>query len=186
LGAYYTGPITHIIFINDDDASKSAESRFYNFCIYEQIDFSTLNLSGYSGQDNGGTSSVQDGGTTLELTGNTWKKAAFNYTVTPDTVIDVIYRSDHEGEIQGLGMDDNNAFNDDSPARYFQFFGTQSLGLQEAHNYDGSGLFSRYTLYLGQNYTGLMTYLTFINDDDTSAADGHSVFNGLRIWEDPN
>ena len=49
--------------------------------------------------------SVEDGGATLRIVGNGWKKVAFPYVVTADTVLEFDFSSSVEGEIQGIGFD---------------------------------------------------------------------------------
>ena len=50
---------------------------------------------------------VADGGDTLQLTGNSWKKLNVPYDVTPNTVIEFDFQSSLEGEIQAIGFDTN-------------------------------------------------------------------------------
>ena len=57
----------------------------------------------------------------LQIEGNGWKAIDFPYTVTEDTVLEFEFRSDAEGEIHGIGFDNDNSLSaeyDVQAARY--------------------------------------------------------------------
>jgi VCBS repeat-containing protein len=145
----------------------------------EYLDFNDYTISSYSDQDQGGTCDILDGGSTLRLTGNTWKKIDLNYTVTANTVIEFDFSSTSQGEIHGLGMDEDDTHSSD---RVFEVYGTQTWGIQDHHNYSGSD-WVHYTINVGQSYTGVMSYLAFLCDHDVSSPTAESFFRNVRIYE---
>ena len=118
----------------------------------EAIDFNSYSIDPFSAsQDVTGTFSVEDGGTTLRLAGNTWKKIDFPYTVTPNTVIEFDFASSQQGEIHGIGFDTDNVL---SPELTFKLYGTQNWGLPDFDNYDVAPGFKHYVIPVGSFYTG--------------------------------
>ncbi|MCP5215645.1 MAG: hypothetical protein H6995_11625 [Pseudomonadales bacterium] len=89
-----------------------------------------------SSEDGTGTVTVEDGGATIRLVGNRWQKINFPYTVTANTVLEFDFRSSVQGEIHGIGLD-NDLFL--SSNLTFQVYGTQSWGLLNYANYTGGG-----------------------------------------------
>ncbi|MFW8591284.1 hypothetical protein ACOI22_10820 [Glaciecola sp. 2405UD65-10] len=146
----------------------------------EAIDFNTISMRGYGyGQDKTGTISIEDDGATLKMTGNRWRAARLEYTVTPNTVIEFEFKSSAIGEIHGIGFD-----KDPSISRYstFSVFGTQLWGRLD-YRYDGSGEYQQFSIPVGQFYTGDKKYLFFVMDHDVSRPSGESYFKNVRIFE---
>jgi hypothetical protein len=131
------------------------------------INFQTQVVSGYSNQDSGGTATVLDGGATLQLNGNTWKKLNFPYTVTANTVLEFDFMSTQQGEVQGIGFDNDNT-QATTPGYLFQLYGTQSVGRQDFRNYTGT-TWKHYVIPVGTFFTGSMAQLVFANDHDVFA-----------------
>ncbi|EAZ90955.1 beta strand repeat-containing protein [Crocosphaera chwakensis] len=81
-----------------------------------------------------------DNGNQVQLNNNAWKSWDLgNYNITDNTVLTFQFRSDSEGEIQGIGFDNNdNVF--DTPNTLFQLFGTQTWNVsnQTFNNYSNS------------------------------------------------
>ncbi|MES9993736.1 MAG: RHS repeat-associated core domain-containing protein, partial [Candidatus Thiodiazotropha sp.] len=185
VGQYFTGTMQWLTFINDHDvASPTAQSRFSNVRVYEAsgqapVDFEQTTVLSYggAGQDVNGTATVQ--GNSLTLTGNTWKRIAFPYTITPDTVLEFDFESSAEGEIQGIGFDIDSIID---PAWSFKVYGSQSWGIQDAGSYTGSGVM-RLVIPVGQYITGTMQWLTFINDHDVASPTAQSRFSNVRVYE---
>ena len=50
---------------------------------------------------------MEGGGSTLYLVGNRWQQIAYPYVVTSNTVLEFDFQSDAEGEVHGIGLDDN-------------------------------------------------------------------------------
>ncbi len=147
------------------------------------IDFTTFNIQSYGGAEDsaGNPAEVSNAGATLRLTGNSWKQIVINYlyTVTPNTVIEFDFSSSSQGEIHGIGLDDNNNID---ATRLFEIYGTENWGIQTFHNYDVSPYVKHYVIPVGQHYTGLFNRMVFAMDDD-AAANGESVFSNVVIHE---
>ena len=73
-----------------------------------------------------GANSIGNGGTSLTLTNNTWKYIDFPYTVTVNTVIELEFSSTSEGEIHGIGFENDNSL---TSSFYFKIYGTQNYGI---------------------------------------------------------
>ncbi len=67
------------------------------------IDFSGLTVEPYDGAQDAGTFAVLEGGFSLQLSGNAWKKVALPTTVVRGTVLEFDYQSSVEGKIHGIG-----------------------------------------------------------------------------------
>ncbi|MBI1242169.1 MAG: hypothetical protein GC195_11710, partial [Nostoc sp. RI_552] len=121
--------------------------------------------------------------TQLELKGNTWKKVDFlnNYTITANTILEFDFQSTIEGEIHGIGLDNDNSV---SLNWLFRLSGTQDhLGLGNFDNYvTGSG-WKTYKIPVGNFFTGNFRYLIFSNDHDVTSPTGNGQFRNLRIYE---
>ena len=135
---------------------------------------------GGNSQDLSGTVAIRDAGLSLYLDGNRWQKIDFPYTVTADTVIEFDFQSTVQGEIHGLGFDDDLSISDN---RSFRVYGTQNWGIADFATYSGG--VTHYTIPVGQFYTGNFQYLFFINDDDSSAA-GNSLYSNINVYEVPS
>ncbi|MEM1320459.1 MAG: M43 family zinc metalloprotease [Bacteroidota bacterium] len=143
------------------------------------IDFSTVTLSPYGGQDNGSVT-VQDAGATIFLQNNAWKFMNFSYTVTANTVIEFDFRSTLQGEIHGIGFDNDNSI---SSNLTFRVYGTQSWGISDFANYSGSGAWTTYTIPVGNYYTGVFDRLAFVDDHDAAPRNANAYFRNVRIYE---
>ncbi|MEM7051779.1 MAG: M36 family metallopeptidase [Acidobacteriota bacterium] len=148
------------------------------------IDWSATGTVSYSGQDNSSDVTVEDGGDTILLEQNTWRRTSQTFTVTPNTVIEFEFSSSSEGEIHGIGFDEDD--NISNAVRVFQVHGTQNWGSanHDFDNYDGSGNFTSYTIPVGQYYTGSSMFLVLVNDKDAGALTNDSRFRNVRVYED--
>ncbi len=143
----------------------------------EALNFNDFTISSFSNQDNAGNFSVGNSGASLTLTNNTWKSIAMNYTVTANTVIEFEFSSTSEGEIHGVGFEDDNTL---TQTRYFKVHGTQNYGITNFDNYSGGT--QTYVIPVGDSYTGSMDRLVFINDNDGGSGN-NSTFTNVRIYE---
>jgi L-fucose mutarotase/ribose pyranase (RbsD/FucU family) len=166
-GAYITG--NEQIGATSCDAPDSLSS--VNF------DQTTLLSYGGTGQDINGTVVAQCD--TLRLTGNTWKRIAFPYTVTPNTVLELDFEGSVEGDIHGIGFDTDNT---PDPSSNFKLYGSQNWGIRDAVQYGGSGR-EHLTIPVGQYITGSIQWLTFINDHDVEDPTAESHFSNIRVYE---
>ena len=145
------------------------------------FDADAIHSYGGSGQDVELAVSVEDAGATLYMQGNGWKSVDLPYTVTEDTILEFDFRSDHEGEIHGIGFDNDAGLNSD---RTFQLHGTQGWGIRAHDDYEGDGQWRHYTIRVGDYFTGEFDRLTFANDHDVANPDGDSFFSNVRVYED--
>lgn len=183
LGDYTQGPISYLTFGNDHDiAHPFGESVFNNIRVYEAgIDFDEAQIVSYGGptQDRLGTVAIEDDGATLHLTGNRWKAIPWQYTVTPNTVIELNFEQGTAGELHGIGIDDDLQISGD---RFFTLAGTQTFfGIRDYE--DRHPDMHHYVLPIGKYYQGAMNYLVFGNDHDVPQPTGESFFSNVRIYE---
>jgi len=162
---------------SNDGSGNDGTGNMYNPA---PIDFNAHTLVSFPGQDLAGGAVIEDGGSTLRLTGNTWKRLAYPYTVTGSTVIEFDYRSDLLGEIHGIGFDNGGA--SANPARFFALEGTQDWGIS-SYSYPGDGGWVRFWIPVGQHYGGNFDNLVFFMDDDANAA-GDARFRNLVVYEE--
>ncbi len=141
------------------------------------LDFNDFSITAFSNQDSAGNFSVGNSGASLTLTNNTWKYIPMNYTVTANTVIEFQFSSTSQGEIHGVGFEDDNSL---TSTRYFKVHGTQNYGVTNYDNYTSGTV--TYTIPVGSSYTGNMDRLVFINDNDAGSGN-NSTFSNVRIYE---
>lgn len=144
------------------------------------IDFNAVTIASYSNQDANGTYYIEDGGATAHLVNNTWKRTTQTYTITANTVVEFEFMSTAQGEIHGIGFDENNSL---SSNRIFKVHGTQNWGIGTYDNYSTIGNYTTYTIPVGSFYTGNAMYLILVNDND-SGSGNNSYFRNIRIYED--
>ncbi|MEO0615266.1 MAG: putative Ig domain-containing protein [Pseudomonadota bacterium] len=143
------------------------------------LDFSQLTIASYSNQDIVGTYAITEGGSAIEMTDNTWKRTLETFDVTPTTVIEFEFRSTQQGEIHGIGLDEDNNLSSD---RIFRVHGTQNWGIGGFNGYSGSDYVSM-QIPVGQYYTGTGMTLVVVNDNDAGSGNT-SAFRNVRIVQD--
>ncbi|MBQ0732695.1 M36 family metallopeptidase [Aquimarina celericrescens] len=141
------------------------------------LNFNDFTITSFSNQDAAGNFSVGSGGASLALSNNTWKYIALTYNVTANTVIEFDFSSTGQGEIHGVGFEDDNAL---TPTRYFKVHGTQNYGITNYDNYAGGT--TKYVIPVGSFYTGAMDRLVLINDNDAGSGN-NSTFSNVKIYE---
>ncbi len=147
----------------------------------DNVSFNNFTVATYSStQDVQGSAHVEDGGNTLRLQGNVWKRINFDYTITVDTVLELEFTSVKAAEIQAIGLD-TNLHHD--PSRAFQLAGTESWGLQDYRISNGESGTVKIVIPIGKFYTGNVWYLFFINDDDVAIPNSESKFSKVRVYE---
>ncbi|HSR49383.1 MAG TPA: M36 family metallopeptidase [Acidobacteriota bacterium] len=154
-------------------------------CPADALDFNTFGTESYSNQDVSANVQVADGGDTLVLTGNTWRRSLSSFNITPNTVVEFQFASSSQGEIHALGFDDNNTLNDDP--RHFMFWGNQNWTgggrITWTPQYSGAGSFQTFTIPVGDFYTGTMR-MVFTNDKDSGTLNNEGRFKCVRVFED--
>ncbi len=187
VGTFFTGNMSYLTFVGDDDGGENIDVIFSDIRIYEAesvMEFDASNFSDYSNQSGVGGMTLESSNTAIHLTGNTWRKYAFTYNVTANTIIEVTVNATDVGELTCIGFDSDDDYNDD--ATHVKFAGSQS----HAHFKPLSNIYVAgsgpvaYTIPIGTYFTGNMSYLTFVGDDD-AGEDIDIIFSDIRIYEGP-
>lgn len=152
----------------------------------QPINFNDYTIGHYGDDsDADGTVTVEDGGATLHIEGNRWVQIGFDYTVTPDTVIEFDFQSTVQGEHHGFGFDNNLAF---SAMTTFKLYGTQDFGHDDFDNYgdDSAGAVKHYKINVGDYFASPppFQYLFFSNDNDVANPTNNSFFSNVLVYEE--
>ncbi len=116
-GKQISGKTNWMFFFNDDWAKETLiDSAFRNVKVYEigqaarakAVDFRNATLTPYARGGRGNNPTVEDNGATLHLVGDTRKKIPFPYAVTKNTVIEFDFRSTMQGNVHGIGLDEDD------------------------------------------------------------------------------
>ena len=150
------------------------------------VDFDDYTISGYGGGQDGyggypAIANTSDGGLTVAIQGNAWKRIPLSYTITSKTVLEFEVTAADEGEILAIGLDEDTDYS--NAVRGLQ------LGGSDVWNQAWQGISAytsdnkTYRIPVGEFYTGPMNNLFFVADDD---ADGSTdaVFKTIMIYED--
>ena len=121
----------------------------------------------------------------LKLSGNRWQKLEINSKITDDTVLGFEFASIGNGEIQGIGFDNNSAIGGRDNERFFQVDGKQNWGIKNLDKFivGKSGDKDIYEIPVGEFFTGDFKYLTFSNDDDRTKPNSESIYSKIKIFE---
>ena len=138
-----------------DDGNGGSSDANFSWSIYgpnatcpDCLDFNVVTTSSHSNQDVAGNVSVADSGTTLVLTDNTWRQTDQTFTITATTMLEFDFQSTVQGEVQGIGFDeDEEPFND---VRIFHLYGTQNWNLGNSDFAGYSGGVVHYQIPVGQ------------------------------------
>ncbi|MEQ9641080.1 MAG: S8 family serine peptidase [Alphaproteobacteria bacterium] len=144
--------------------------------------FDAAGFSSYSsGQDAVGDQTILDGGTTVQFVGNTWRKFAYDYAITDDTVLAFEFRSTIEGEVQGIDLDSDNVWG----RKTFQVYGTQTHNWQgDPDLYTGAGNWQSFEIDAGDLFgLGDIHFIAFLNDHDGGARDAESAYRNVTLYE---
>lgn len=138
-----------------------------------------------SGQDAGGNATLTGNDTVTFANGSPWKRLAFNYTITPDTVLVFDYTSTLAGDISTIGFDNDQNYGNDN--RRFFLYGTQTTGVTTAapvptYLYTTPGVTRHYEIPVGTFFTGAFNHLAFIMDDDSNPR-GNATFSKIILRE---
>ena len=149
--------------------------------IAKVVNFNVNPVQSYGGgHDKSAAVTIDDGGSTLRIVGNGWKKIEFPYTITEDTILEFDFQSTAEGEIHGIGFDIDDSIA--NPIMVFKLHGTQKWGIVDFDNYAGETP-KHYIIPVGRYYTGDVLYLTFANDHDIKRPTAESVFKNVKVYE---
>lgn len=144
------------------------------------VDFTKIRPQSFGGAQDQGQLTVIENGKGIMIENNAWKAIPFNYNIVGTTVLKFEFKSTRQGEINGIGFDDDD--NISSPYT-FELFGTQIWGNTTYKDYDGSGNWKTYTIPVGQFYTGAATRLFFAADFDEGLKNGNSFFRNIQIYD---
>lgn len=190
VGDFYQGDFQSLFFVTDHDVvNPTSESIFTNLRVHESrvqaLDFRDHPVTSYRDrQDRDGNISIEDEGESLRITGNRWVKIDVSQDVTANTMLEFYFSSTVEGEIHGIGLDNQNPTKETSWNHGFQLFGTQSWGIDQFNDYGIVAPDSkRYVIPLGEFYQGEFQYLFFVTDHDVADPNAESVFSRVRIYE---
>lgn len=148
-----------------------------------EINFNTYTPTSFGNQDVNSTMSIEEGGSTLHISGNSWKKISLSYTVTANTVLEFEFKSTAQGEVHGIGFDNNQTMSDNYTHK---LYGTQNWGINSSfYSYTSSVPdWKHYQIRIGEFYTGNMSFLVFVNDHDVSNPTAHSYFRNVKVYEE--
>jgi hypothetical protein len=122
---------------------------------------------------------ILDEGRTIRLAGNCWKRLPIDRVISDDTVLEFEFRSGSQGELHGIGFDDDNSHR--SGRTLFQLHGVDALwGGIYAWRGAAVGEWVRYSIPVGRFYTGRVKDLVLWADDDEHGA-AESLFRNVRI-----
>ncbi|MDA3875227.1 MAG: cellulase family glycosylhydrolase, partial [Kiritimatiellae bacterium] len=174
---------------------KAQMLDFWGYTGGMQLD--AASITPYGDNQNGGNGlpadfTLSDGGRTITLTGNSWFKFELpeTYNITPNTMLQVTFSSPSEAEIHGIGLEEDNDYNEQYEKRAIILYGTQYWDralyvpvMDEYSNFAPDEV--TYSVNLGSMYSnkGTMHYLIFVNDGDV-AGEGVSVFKNIRLYEE--
>ncbi|MEA5535279.1 M10 family metallopeptidase [Crocosphaera sp. XPORK-15E] len=201
VGNYITGIYDRLAFINDDDMNVSSSGQFRSIKLYNLNELAiTVNGTHKSDSlESYGNASILNGkiqtqdrpqsvvtyssnSNEVQIQNNGWKKFNLgNYNITANTILTFEFKSTKEGEIQGIGFDNNDNVFDNTNA-LFQLYGTQTWGNQAFNNYQASDDWKTYTINVGNYITGIYDRLAFINDDDMNVSSS-GQFRNIEIFE---
>jgi hypothetical protein len=187
--AGYTGADSFSYTVSDGQGGEATAS--VDVTVTEEVlSFAEEEFSGYDNQDQGGSVSVSDGGTTVSLVGNTWKKAPVAYEVTDDTVLSFDFRAPSEGEIQGIGVEVDGTWDNGNDLAFVLAGSQTNVSDRASLTYDQHGTandsWQSYTIELGQHYTGEISALTFLNDHDVANPTAEGEFRNISLSYEPN
>ncbi|MEM7353985.1 MAG: S8 family serine peptidase [Acidobacteriota bacterium] len=141
------------------------------------IDWDVTTTSSFANQDNSATFSVSNGGDTITLTNNTWRRTNQTFNITANTRVEFEFSSTSQGEIHGIGFDEDNTL---SSNRIFKVHGTQNYGITDFDNYTSGTV--TYDIPVGQYFTGSSMNMILVNDNDAGSGN-NSVFTNVRVYE---
>lgn len=143
------------------------------------IDFKNYTVAPYGAGQDIGTFQLLNNGTELRIQNNAWKAVNVNYNVAANTVLEFEFGSTIEGEVHGIGFDNDDNI---SANRTFKLHGFQSWGILNYDTYPGDKTWRKFVIPVGQFYTGAFNRLFFVADNDTGNRTGDSFFRNIKIY----
>ena len=123
---------------------------------------------------------ILDGGATLAIEGNGWKRIELPHDINVNTVLEFDFLSTSQGDFHAIGLETDNRY---TARNVFKLLGDERGKFLEAESYAGTeGEWKHYKLHLGA-LAGSAKYLVFINDHDTRYADATSFFSNVKLYD---
>jgi len=152
------------------------------------IDFTNREIISWGAQDqdpDDTAATIEDGGSTLHIVGNSWKLIEFPTYISEDTILEFDFRSEEQGRYHAIGaiLSLDQVY---PRGKAFKLYGTQPFGHHNFNNYSGTN-WKTYQIRLADYYvyTGFVRYLFFINDhDNVNPPTAESYFSNIRIYEE--
>lgn len=149
-----------------------------------KIDFNSQTLKNFSSYPNqAGTSTVLDGGDTIELIGFNFKTYDVNYTITSSTVLEFDFKSNVDGWSHGFGFETPWTYG----KRNFNLSGYALFdsAINDFRNYTKKGEWKHYKIPVGQYYTVFASRLVFnaYCSNSSCPTNFDSYFRNVRIYE---
>jgi hypothetical protein len=121
----------------------------------------------FEGQD-AGTAAPSADGTGVTLRGSAWKVLETPIDISADTVLDLDFACEQDGEVLGIGFVKNGRILE---SHVFQLTGSQDWGIQDARLADmAPGRETGVSIDVGRHFTGEFDGIAFIADDDAHAS----------------
>lgn len=138
-------------------------------------------LTAVATEDTATTVGILDSMSTLQITGNNWKILYYPYVISEDTLLEFDFYADtsggnSQGEILAVGVSTSSTADS---TKIFQVYGTETYGIQDYNDYATPGTWKRYSIPIGQHFTGSFDYLIFVGDYD--AYDGVTFIQDARF-----
>ncbi len=143
------------------------------------IDFNFQNIKSYTSNQDKGIAEILENGAAMMITDNAWKYISHDWVITSETVIEFDFKSTVEGEIHGIGMDNNNSY---SQSQLFNLHGTSSWGIND-YSYTGNGEYQHFVIPIGQYLSGNYNKITFAADHDANPKNGNSFFRNIKVYD---
>ncbi|MGF1514456.1 MAG: hypothetical protein ACFB5Z_12295 [Elainellaceae cyanobacterium] len=123
--------------------------------------------------------------TPVRLSGNALQTLDLDYTITPDTMMQLEFRRGGEGAIQAVGFDQDAFISESDRQNMFKLSGTEDWAVAEdLSDQVIEGKWQTLEIAVGQQVTGDYDYLTLMNIDG-GQADVTSAFRNVKLFESP-
>ena len=128
---------------------------------------------------------VQLTGSPISLSGNTLKAIDLDYTITPDTMMQLEFRRGVEGAIQAIAFDKDVFISESDRPNMFKLSGTEDWAVAEDLSDQVSGSdWQTLDIAVGQHITGDYAHVSLLNIDG-GVADATSEFRNVKLFESP-
>ncbi|MEM6801364.1 MAG: PKD domain-containing protein [Bacteroidota bacterium] len=148
----------------------------------KRVDFAALTISPHGVFQDKGQFEVQESGSAMKIANNAWKSIPYEYTISPNTILEFEFKSDVLGEYHLIGMSKSNTW---QVGRAFKLYGTQFVGgdIDDFNTYSGSEYVS-FSIPIGQYYLGEVDRIFFAADHDEAPGNATSYFRNVRVYEE--